>query len=67
MAQVQLELVRYQLSALQASVATQAEGRRVAAHGRLARQAERAERRTRCHAQAARQLRARLAELEAGI
>jgi hypothetical protein len=67
MAHVQLELVRYQLSALHTSVASQAEGRRAAAHGRLARQAERAERRTRCHAQAARELRTRLAELETGV
>lgn len=67
MAHVQLELAQDRLRAMQAAAAQQREGRRAVAHGRIVRQAERAERRTLCHAEAAGRLRARVAELETGI
>jgi hypothetical protein len=52
---------------MQAAAALHQEARRAMTHGRALRQAERAERKTRCHAEAAQQLRARIAELETGF
>jgi hypothetical protein len=67
MAHVQLELAQDRLRSLQAAAALHHEARRALIHGRTVRQAERAERKTLCHARNARQLRARIAELEVGI
>jgi hypothetical protein len=67
MAHVELELAQDRLRSLQAAAALQNEARRALIHGRTVRQAERAERKTLCHARAARRLRARVAELEVGI
>ncbi len=67
MAHVELELVQDRLQSLQAAAALHNEARRALIHNRTVRQAERAERKTLCHAQTARQLRARIAELEVGI
>jgi hypothetical protein len=66
MAHVELELVQHRLQSLQAAAALHTEARRAMIHNRAVRRAERAERKTRCHAQTARQLRARIAELEVG-
>jgi hypothetical protein len=66
MAHSELELVRDRHKELQAAAALHHEARRVLTHGRAKRQAERAERKTLSHAQAARQLRAKIAELETG-
>jgi hypothetical protein len=67
MAHVELELVRDRLQGLQAAAALHNEARRALIHSRTVRQAERAERKTLCHEQNARRLRARIAELEVGI
>jgi hypothetical protein len=67
MAHVELELVQDRLQSLQAAAALRNEARRALIHNRTLRQAERAERKTLCHARTARQLRARIAELEVGI
>ena len=66
MAHVQLELARDRQRRMLAAAAQQREGYRALAHGRIVRQAERAERRTRTHAGEAERLRARIAEIEAG-
>jgi hypothetical protein len=67
MAHLQLELVQDRLRTLHAAAALHHEARQAVVHGRAIRRAERAERKTLCHAQAARQLRARIAELETGV
>ncbi len=67
MAQVELELAQDRLRSMQAAAALRNEARRALIHNRTVRQAERAERKTLCHARTASQLRARIAELEVGV
>jgi hypothetical protein len=67
MAHSELELARDRIRGMQAAAALHQEARRAMTHGRALRQAERAERKTRCHAEAAQLLRARIAELETGL
>lgn len=67
MAHVQLELAQNRIRGMQAAAALHHEARRAKIHGRAIRQAERAERKTICHMEDARRLRARIAELEVGI
>jgi hypothetical protein len=67
MAQVELELARNRQRDLRDSVALQRDGRRALAHGRLVRQARRAERALLDRADEAGRLRARIAEMEAGF
>jgi hypothetical protein len=62
-----LVVARNRIQGMQADAALHHEARRALAHGRAVRQAERAERKTRRLAQAAQRLRARAAELEAGL
>jgi hypothetical protein len=63
----ELELARERQRLILANAAQRREGRRALAHGRLIRQAERAERRLLVHADESGRLRARIAELESGI
>jgi hypothetical protein len=67
MAQMELELARNRHQSMQTAAALHRDGQRAAIHGRLVRQARRAERRTLSHADEAERLRARIAEIEAGI
>jgi hypothetical protein len=67
MAHMELELAQDRQRSLLAAAAQRTEARRALIHNRTVRQAERAERKTLCHAQTATQLRARIAELEVGV
>jgi len=67
MAHVELELARDRHRNMQAAAALHRDARRAQAHGRMVRQAERAERRKLSHAAQAVRLRALIAELETGL
>jgi hypothetical protein len=67
MAQVELQLARDRHQSMQTAAALRRDGQRAAIHGRLVRQARRAERRRLSQADEAARLRARLAEIEAGV
>jgi hypothetical protein len=62
----QIEMAQDRMRSLRAEAAAQRDARRALAHGRVLRQARRAECQTAWHAEEASRLRAKLAALEAG-
>jgi hypothetical protein len=62
----QMEMAQDRMRSLRAEAAIQRDIRRARAHGRMLRQARRAECRTASHAEEASRLRAKLAAIEAG-